>query len=85
MPVPLHLDDDGDLAAQLDAAAVQSAAAGHPIKALLFTNPSNPQGIIFSRKRLDAFVAWCLPRGIHLIRCVAPFTRCLLQLVLHGS
>jgi 1-aminocyclopropane-1-carboxylate synthase len=71
-PIPLRLAgvDVGDaaaVAAALDAAAAAAAAAGHPIRALLFANPSNPEGTVFRRPLLLALLRWCLARGVHAV------------------
>lgn len=42
-PVPVWLPDQGSVVSTLDEAVSTSAAAGHPVKALLLTNPRNPQ------------------------------------------
>lgn len=77
VPIPVHLDFEGDIASQLDAAAQAAAEKGLPIKALLFTNPSNPQGIIFSRPALTAFLNWSMARKVHLVRY--EFSACVFQ------
>ena len=42
-PVPVWLPEQGSVAGALDAAVEAAAAEGHPVKALLLTNPMNPQ------------------------------------------
>uniref|UniRef100_A0A383VMM0 Aminotransferase class I/classII large domain-containing protein n=1 Tax=Tetradesmus obliquus TaxID=3088 RepID=A0A383VMM0_TETOB len=66
--LPVHLDSQQqDFAAALDAAAEAAAAAGHPVSALMFTHPSNPQGTLFSRQQLASMMQWCLRRKVHCI------------------
>ncbi|WIA34052.1 hypothetical protein OEZ86_012431 [Tetradesmus obliquus] len=66
--LPVHLDSQQqDFAAALDAAADAAAAAGHPVSALMFTHPSNPQGTLFSRQQLASMMQWCLRRKVHCI------------------
>ena len=42
-PVPVWLPEQGSVIRALDAAVTAASEAGHPIKALLLTNPNNPQ------------------------------------------
>lgn len=66
--LPVHLDSQQqDFAAALDAAAEAAAAAGHPVSALMFIHPSNPQGTLFSRQQLASMMQWCLRRKVHCI------------------
>jgi hypothetical protein len=68
-PVPVYLaPQKGPLAAQLDAAAAASEAAGHPIRALLISNPSNPMGTVMPEGELREMMAWCLAKRVHLVR-----------------
>ena len=41
-PVPVWLPREGPVAGALDQAVQAAAADGHPVKALLLTNPNNP-------------------------------------------
>ena len=50
--------------AQLDAAMDASA---HPIRALLFTSPNNPIGVVYSREELEEILAWGERRGVHVV------------------
>lgn len=68
-PLPVHLSPDTPLAAQLDAAADAAAARGHPVKALLVSNPSNPLGTVLAEGEVREMLAWCLRRRIHFVRC----------------
>ena len=50
--------------AQLDRAV---AEAGRPVKALLFTSPSNPLGIVYSADVIDEILAWAEARKLHVV------------------
>ncbi|WIA13905.1 hypothetical protein OEZ85_002476 [Tetradesmus obliquus] len=66
--LPVHLDpQQQDFTAALDAAAEAAELAGHPVSALMFTHPSNPQGTLFSRQQLASMIQWCLRRKVHCI------------------
>ncbi|KAK9826329.1 hypothetical protein WJX74_009564 [Apatococcus lobatus] len=66
-PVAVHLTEDESLGEQLDKAADESAAAGHPICAILVTNPDNPTGKIYQRSSLVQMLRWCHQRHVHLV------------------
>jgi hypothetical protein len=67
--LPVHLDQQQqDYSAALDAAAEAARLAGHPVCALMFTHPANPQGTLFSRQQLASMVQWCLRNRVHCIR-----------------
>jgi hypothetical protein len=69
--LPVHLDpQQQDYTAALDAAAEAAKLAGHPVAALMFTHPANPQGTLFSRQQLGSMIQWCLRNKVHCIRCV---------------
>eukprot|EP00775_Hariotina_reticulata_P003457 gene3457-3728_t len=66
--VPVHLDySDTDFSAVLDAAATEARQAGRPVKGLLLTNPTNPQGMLYSRPQLHCCMQWCLRNEVHFI------------------
>ncbi|KAK9811667.1 hypothetical protein WJX72_008020 [[Myrmecia] bisecta] len=65
--VPVHMQDNGGLAAQLDAAAARAASEGHPARGLLLTNPNNPDGRVYPRGELLEMLRWCVKNGVHLI------------------
>lgn len=68
----MHLHPEkGALAAQLDAARAASEARGVPVRALLFSNPSNPLGTVMPESQLREMLAWCLKNSIHFVRCLA--------------
>ncbi|GBF93602.1 1-aminocyclopropane-1-carboxylate synthase [Raphidocelis subcapitata] len=66
-PLPVHLSPAAPLAAQLDAAAADAAARGHPVRALLVSNPSNPLGTVLAEGEVRDMMAWCLRRRIHFV------------------
>jgi bifunctional pyridoxal-dependent enzyme with beta-cystathionase and maltose regulon repressor activities len=67
----VHLDpQQQDFSAALDAAAEAARLAGHPVAALMFTHPSNPQGALFSKQQLASMIQWCLLNKVHCIRWV---------------
>jgi len=51
----------------LEEAYNRTNQSGHPVKALLLTNPSNPLGQSYSLAQLEAAAAWAEEKGIHLI------------------
>lgn len=68
IPVPVHLHPEkGPLGGHLDAAAAAAAASGHPIRALLISNPSNPLGTVVPEGELRDMMAWCLENKVHFV------------------
>jgi aspartate/methionine/tyrosine aminotransferase len=61
--MPVHLDLEGDVEAQLDAAYSQ-----RPFAALIVTNPSNPTGEVIAPSVLRSYFDWCCRTGVHLVR-----------------
>ncbi len=49
---------------RLDAAC---AAAGRPVRALLFTSPDNPMGRVYGAEELDVVLGWAERTGVHLV------------------
>lgn len=62
-----NINSEGYLHKQLDAAADKAAAAGHPLCALLVTNPNNPLGIVYSENVIRAMMMWCLCNKVHFV------------------
>ena len=50
--------------ALLDAAV---EASEHPIRALLFTSPNNPSGVVYGREELEEILAWGERSGVHVV------------------
>lgn len=67
MPVPFFLNEDEDIAEQLNDAASDAEIKGHPISALLVTNPNNPLGIIYREDTVTACIKWCLENNTHYV------------------
>lgn len=65
--VPVHTSsaDGFTLTEQLLDAAFDTS--DRPIKALLYTNPSNPTGAIASTDEIDMVIGWTKRHGIHLV------------------
>jgi len=71
VPFPAHLDwSQQDLNAGLEAAAAAVRQQGRRVAAVLFTNPTNPQGLVLSRPQVRSIISWCLKNKVHCIRCV---------------
>jgi bifunctional pyridoxal-dependent enzyme with beta-cystathionase and maltose regulon repressor activities len=67
-PVPAYLDlSQQDLTAGLDAAAATASSQGRRVSAVLFTNPNNPDGVLYSREQLSSIISWCLRHKVHCI------------------
>lgn len=67
-PVPAYLDlSQQDLGAGLEAAAAAVRQQGRRVAAVLFTNPTNPQGLILSRQQVRSIISWCLKSRVHCI------------------
>jgi aspartate/methionine/tyrosine aminotransferase len=65
VPVHTRSADGFTLTEALLDAAFESSE--RPVKALLFTNPSNPLGTIASVEELEMVMRWTEQRGIHLV------------------
>jgi aspartate/methionine/tyrosine aminotransferase len=65
--VPVHTSssDGFTLTEDLLEAALQSS--DRPVKALLFTNPSNPLGTIASVEEIEMVMRWTERKGLHLV------------------
>ncbi len=65
IPVHCSSDDGFRLTPQrLDRAI---AEAGRPVKALLFTNPNNPLGTVYSVEEVEEIRDWAAARTIHVV------------------
>ena len=65
VPVAARSDRDFRLTvADFDAALERSP---YPVRALLFTNPDNPLGRVYTRDLLVELLAWAERRGIHIV------------------
>lgn len=67
-PLPAYLDmSQQDLSTGLDAAAADAWQQGRRVAAVLFTNPTNPQGMVLSRQQTRSIISWCLKNRVHCI------------------
>jgi aspartate/methionine/tyrosine aminotransferase len=67
-PVPAYLDlTQQDLAPGLEAAAAAAQQQGRRVAAVLFTNPTNPQGLLLTRQQTRSIINWCLKERVHCI------------------
>ena len=62
-PVPARLEDGFALPSN----EVLDSACGPRTRAILFSNPGNPTGVIYGREELERVVAWARRRGIFVI------------------
>lgn len=58
---------DDDFAISTDVLDEAMDRADRPIRALLFTSPSNPLGQVYSAEQIEEIVDWTDRRGIHLV------------------
>lgn len=65
IPVHTRSQDGFGLTPELLDAAL--AGADRPVRALLFTSPSNPLGCVYGPDHLDMVIEWAEAQGIHLI------------------
>ena len=65
--VPVHRSDDNGFRLTPEMLDRAVAAAGRPIKALLFTSPDNPLGSVPSPEEIEEVLAWAEARDLHLI------------------
>jgi aspartate/methionine/tyrosine aminotransferase len=56
-----------DLTPGLEAAAAAARQQGRRVAAVLFTNPTNPQGLLLSSQQTRSIVNWCLKERVHCI------------------
>lgn len=65
VPVHTRSEDRFELTPALLDEAI--AAAGRPIKALLYTNPNNPIGRVDPPEKVDELLTWAEERGVHVV------------------
>jgi aspartate/methionine/tyrosine aminotransferase len=65
--VPVHTTAAEDFRLTTDHLDAALAGAGRPVKALLFTSPSNPLGTVYSPSEIERVVAWTEDQGLHLV------------------
>lgn len=52
----------------LEAAYEKAVADGRKVKLLVFTNPNNPTGTVYSLEEMRTVLAFCRRHSIHLVR-----------------
>lgn len=70
VPTGFELDEGSNVAEQLDAAAEKAKLEGHPVCALLITNPNNPLGTIYKEDTVRKMIEWSLRHHVHYVRYV---------------
>jgi len=65
--VPVHTSSSHGFALTESLLDEAFASAERPIKALLYTNPSNPTGAIATRHEIEMVMRWTEERDIHLV------------------
>ena len=69
IPTPFSLMEgtSNEIHSQLDTVSKAAADAGHPVCALLISNPNNPLGIIYSPNTVKSMIQWCIKNEIHYV------------------
>jgi aspartate/methionine/tyrosine aminotransferase len=65
--VPVHTSSASGFSLTEELLDEAFEASERPVKALLYTNPSNPTGAIASNEEIDMVIGWTERRGIHLV------------------
>ena len=65
--VPVHCPSDDGFRITVGRLEQARRAAGRPVRALLFTSPSNPMGTVFEPADLAGVLAWAEEVGIHVV------------------
>jgi len=65
--IPVHTSSADGFTLTEDLLDEAFESSGRPVKALLYTNPSNPTGVIASPEEIEMVVRWTERRGIHLV------------------
>ncbi len=65
--VPVHATSGDGFALSIDHFEAAYAAAPTPVRALLYTSPSNPLGRVYSAGELEEVLGWAESKGIHLV------------------
>ena len=65
--IPVHCSSEDGF--RLTRALLDEAIekADRPVKALLYTNPNNPLGEVYSAEDVDDILSWAQERGIHVV------------------
>lgn len=65
--VPVHCSSDDGFRITVDRLEHARVSAQRPVRALLFTSPSNPLGTVFEPAELEAVLGWAEGVGIHVV------------------
>jgi len=65
--VPVHCSAEDGFRITVERLEQARRTAGRPVRALLFTSPSNPLGTVFSPDELEAVLDWAEGVGIHVV------------------
>ncbi len=65
--VPVHCRSEDGFALTRDHLDTALAEATRPIKALLYTNPNNPLGVVYSAAEVDDVLSWAEENQIHVV------------------
>lgn len=65
--VPVHTSSTDGFRLSTDQLEAAFTTAPCPVKALLFTSPSNPLGWVYSEAELEEVWAWAEAKGIHVV------------------
>ncbi|MDH3397334.1 MAG: aminotransferase class I/II-fold pyridoxal phosphate-dependent enzyme, partial [Acidimicrobiia bacterium] len=65
--VPVHTSPADDFRLRMDQLEVAYRSAGRPVRALLYTTPSNPLGRVSSRPELEEVLGWAEGKDMHVV------------------
>ncbi|MCL4756211.1 MAG: aminotransferase class I/II-fold pyridoxal phosphate-dependent enzyme, partial [Myxococcales bacterium] len=65
--VPVHTQSSEGFRLTPERLDAARAAAGRPVRALLFTSPDNPMGRVYDASELEAVLGWAERAGVHLV------------------
>ncbi len=65
--IPVHCSSEDGFALTTDLLDDALAQADRPVKALLYTNPNNPLGCVYSAEEVDEILSWAEANEIHVV------------------
>jgi len=65
--IPVHCSSQDGFALTREHLDEALANADRPVKALLYTNPNNPLGCVYSAKEVDDILSWAEENQIHVV------------------
>ena len=65
--IPVHGSSDDGFQLTCEQLERTLAAADRPVKALLFTTPSNPLGRVYTPYEIGQVISWAQERGLHVV------------------